>query len=45
MMHAATRMVAPSFVFGLAAAHFLPEEDITSKASSSMMYSKRNKIR
>jgi hypothetical protein len=30
MAHSATRMVAPSFAFGLAAAHFLPEEDETS---------------
>jgi uncharacterized membrane protein YdjX (TVP38/TMEM64 family) len=27
MMHSATRMVAPSFAIGLAAARFLPEED------------------
>lgn len=28
MVHAATRMVAPSFAFGLAAAHLLPEADV-----------------
>jgi len=27
MVHSATRMIAPSFAFGLAAARFLPEED------------------
>lgn len=27
LIHSATRMVAPSFAFGLAAAHLLPEED------------------
>jgi hypothetical protein len=32
MMHAATRMVAPSFVFGLAAARFLPEEEKSGKS-------------
>jgi hypothetical protein len=30
MAHSATRMVAPSFAFGLAAATFLPEEEIPS---------------